>query len=173
MAVLIRAARTHHTIDALERVLARGDPGEPALGQMQAALEQEQAEPTLLFALRGERAGMYEVLKMMEQGKIRASFLAASTGQRVSGVRLFIQDRLPASTTADRAALLRGMNALVEAAKLPVEKQPDAFARGLEEWKGWEASPILGRQWSNRSLEAHLRVQANLRCTIAALAAER
>jgi hypothetical protein len=173
IAVLVRAACTHMTIDALERVLARGDPGEPALGQMQAALEQEQAEPILLFALRGERAGLYETLLLMEEGKIRASHLAAMTGQRVGGVRLFMEDRLPSRTTADRAALLRGMNALVEAAKLPVEKQSDAFALGLEEWKGWEASPILGRQWFNKSLDSHLRVQANLRCTIAALAAER
>src|SRR5882724_3143670 len=98
IAVLVRAACTHLTIDALERVLARGDPGEPALGQMQAALEQEQAEPTLLIALRGERAGLFVTLQMMEEGKIRPSQLAASTGQRVSGVRLFMEDHLPART---------------------------------------------------------------------------
>src|SRR5260370_38490703 len=81
-----------------------------------------------------------------------------------------MQDHMPVNTTTERAALLRGMNALVEAAKLPVEKQPDACALGLEEWKGWEASPILGRPWFKRALEAHLRVHTNLRCTIAPLA---
>src|SRR5438445_409940 len=43
--LLVRCACIHLTLDALERTLAQGEPSEKALAEMQAALEQELAEP--------------------------------------------------------------------------------------------------------------------------------
>jgi hypothetical protein len=173
IAVLVRCACANMTVNAVERVLARGCPGEPALATMQTALEQELAEPTLLFALRGERAGLLEVLRLMADGKVRPSFVSAlaSGGKQPGLVGRFLEDHLPARTTADQASLLRGMNKLVEAAKLPVEQQAAAFESAIEEWKDRADSPLLQRKWADMSLSAHLRVEANMRAAVAAVAA--
>jgi hypothetical protein len=170
IAVLVRVACSQLTIDALERVLAHGEPSEAALAQMQAALEQELAEPTLLVALRGERAGLYQVLQMIEEGKIRGSYISAISGKPVDGLSKFVQDHVPARTTRDRIMFLNGMNALVEAAKLPVEQQAEPFDRILAAWKGREGSPILERKWVDKALSVHLRLQANMRSTVVRVA---
>jgi hypothetical protein len=174
IAVLVRYACANMTVNAVERVLARGNPGEPALAKMQAAFEQELAEPTLLFALRGERAGLFELFRLMADGKVRPSFVTAvSGGRQSSSIGRFLEDHLPVRTTADQASLLRGMNKLVEAAKLPIDQQAAAFEHAVEEWQDRGGSPLLQRKWVDRSLSAHLRVQANMRAAVAALAAER
>ena len=173
IALLVRCACINMTIDAIERVLAHGEPSEKALAEMQAALEQELAEPTLLVALRGERAGYYELLELMCQGKVRPSYIAALSGQRQNEFVRIVQDYLPARATMNRAAFLRMMNEMVETAKQPVEKQPAEIDRIQKAWKGQVASLPGSIPFMEMTPPAYFRAQANMRCTVAALAAER
>jgi hypothetical protein len=170
--VLIRAAGVHLTIDALERVLAQGEPKAAALAQMQAALAQEAAEPSLLIGLRGDRGGWDQLHQLMQEGRIAPAQVAASMGMRVSALDRVVQKVVPMRTQVDRAGFLRQMNELVEAAKLPIEEQPTAFERLNLEVLGH--ARFGGRHpWGEQAIAQFLRMQANLRCAITALAAER
>ena len=58
---LIRMACQAVAVQTLERVLAQGEPFAGELKKMHELLEEEAAEPLLLIAARGERAGEHEV----------------------------------------------------------------------------------------------------------------
>jgi hypothetical protein len=173
VALMVRFACLHQMLDALERVLARGEPAAAELAALQAGLERELTEPTLVVALRGERAGLYEVLVQMGEGKIRPSYLAAISGAKQSPWVRWVQDYIPASAGVDRAAFLRMMNESVEAAKLPVEKQASEFEGIHQTWKDEITQPPGALKWMQNTIKSHFRTQANLRCAIAALATER
>jgi hypothetical protein len=169
--VLVRVACVHMTIDALERVLAQGVAGAAELAEMQTALEQELAEPTLLIGLRGERGGQFQMRQMMCDGKLRPSHVAAITGKRVTTWQRFTQDMLPSQAGIDRAGFLRQMNELIEAAQLPIEQQQAAFDRVRTAQKAAGDRNLF--PFLDAVIRAYLRLQANLRCAIAAIAAER
>ncbi len=171
---LVRTACTHLTIDALERILAQGEPAEADLAAMQAALEREFAEPVLRNALRGERAALFEVLEKMRQGNLRPSTVAAVSGTPLPPAGQFLYDYFPVAMGADPGSYLRMMNELIAASELPVEKQVEEFARVRDRWKDKMAQPPGAMQrFGQTGINAHLRLQANLPCAIAALAAER
>jgi hypothetical protein len=169
---LVRAACVHLSVDSLERVLAQGESSEPALAELQAALERELAEPTLLTALRGERACGYEVLQLVCDGKLRPSRVSAMRGKTITPLDR-LQDHVTTGVSADRAAFLRWMNKLVEAARLPIEQQADEFDRLRKERPRGDDALLLDKKWIDTGLDVHLRLQANLRCAVAALASER
>jgi hypothetical protein len=174
MAFLVRLSCLNLTIDAVERVLAQGVASGDRLAEVQEAFQAELAESALLNALRGERGGLDQAIQLLDEGKLSPALTAVLTGMpRPPGAGRWLQDRMPSRMRVDRAAFLRRMNALVELARLPVERQAreiDRVAKQLEE----SPAPFLRLQRSLRSaLPANLRLHANLRCTVAALAAER
>src|SRR5438270_406507 len=58
---LVRIAIGSVAMNAAYRVLGQGQPSDTALERLQALLLDEQAQPLLVHALRGERAVMTEV----------------------------------------------------------------------------------------------------------------
>ena len=161
-----------------ERVLAQGAPSEDALRQFQELLEKEEPEPLLLIAIRGERAGMDQLMETIQSGKTKISArdlaVTARFGEQSApslGDDLTLWT--PGSYKSQRAAMLRYMNRYVELAKLPPE-QRHAPIRQLE--ATIKDQPVLVRLLvpaMSHISDAAQRSQAQLRCAIVAVAAER
>lgn len=132
----------------LERVLAQGEAPEADLKDLQALVEREADEPILLHALRGARAGAGRVYGTFDEGP----------GQ---------------STNPSYAAHLRLMTRAVEACKLPAEKQLAA----MEEIEAsLSDQPLLVQRLLpplGKVTKVSVQSQAELRCALLALAAER
>jgi hypothetical protein len=174
LAFQVRLSCINLTIDAVERVLAQGEVDTAALVELQAAFAEELAFPSLVHSLRGERGGIDEAIQLLDNGTLNPGMGGVLTGRpRPTGPGRWLQDRLPTRTQVDRPAFLRRMNELVEFARLPVERQAAKIDRVMEELEeAPEASLKLDRSL-RVAIPANLRLHANLRCVIAALAAER
>jgi hypothetical protein len=188
---LIRSASNGVAVGAIERALAQGHltgASEPALRRLQEALARETAASTLVAGLRGERAGMHELLRAFAEGKFSVATykavgkaiyllqgLAGAKVQRnvASDIDATLIDYFPGYVARQHAAVLRFLTDAVEAAKLPpaeAQKQFQALADRLRD------EPLLVRTLAPAFLkvrESQCRTQANLRCALAAVAAER
>jgi hypothetical protein len=176
---LVRMALRAVALRKIERALAQGQPSEDALKQLQQLLETEEAVPLLLIATRGERAGQDRLLDALQTGKVRLAGgdlamlagLSGGDGQVKWTERVTLW--LPAVRKAQRAAMLHYMTQAVEAAKLPPEKQKQAIDNLTATTKD---QPVLVRLLApalGKITDSCRRSQAELRCAIAAVAAER
>jgi hypothetical protein len=171
---LVRFAVRAVAVARAQRVLAQGEPSEEALRQFQELLEKEEPEPLLLIAARGERAGDDRLLEAIQTGKINLSMSDLAMGSR-DGLTLpeSLVQRTGVAKKSQRAAMLRWMNRCVEIAKLPPEKR-------LGELQQMEATirdqPLVVRLLMpalSKLAQAAQRSDAQLRCAIVAVAAER
>jgi hypothetical protein len=192
--LLFRDFSHNIAVEAIERTLAQGHfapSSDPVLKRMQGAFVQELAEPKLLIALRGQRAGLHQFVQALADGKVSATSLGLVPGARsidflvdLSGgnrgktglsneVDATLLEHFPAYRTRQHAAMLRFANELVDAAKLPAEEAEERFKALLMKIHD---EPYLVRITGPsiiRIRDAERRTQANLRCAVAALAAER
>ncbi|MBI3410695.1 MAG: hypothetical protein HY040_20350 [Planctomycetes bacterium] len=154
-------------VETLERVLAQGQPSEGALKEMQRALAGEIAEPTLWYALRGERAGFHRFMTAQAEGKTSAAAVAGK------GAGFDVFGLVPGHNIKEHGRLLLLLNEMVEATKLPLHEQEAAFAAidarigVVGSWQALlvpKASGVAG---------AYRRAQALLRSAMTAMAAER
>jgi type II secretory pathway pseudopilin PulG len=181
VSLLVRLSCRSVAIGQAERVLAQGAPSEAALRRFQALLEKEACETLLLNALRGERARTDRFAEELTSGKVklsppgleaRASFAG---GDEASLERdLKVMGLTPGAGNLQRAALLRYMSRAVELAKQPPEKRRADFNQLDATVK---EQPVLVRLLApgflGKICDADQRSQAQLRCAIAATAAER
>jgi hypothetical protein len=177
---LVRVACRTTAVDRVQRVLAQGESSEEALRQLQGLLEKEESEPLLLIAARGERAGLDRLMETIQAGKIKLTprdltMTAALSGDPRSGPTLSESLLLlaPASIKFQRAAMLRWMNRFVELAKLPPHERHTELQR-LEKTRGDQ--PVLVRLFVpalGKLSDSCQRSDAELRCAIVAVAAER
>jgi hypothetical protein len=148
----------------IERTLAQGPATAASLAALQSLLEDEEAQPLFLFGARGFRASFHQLLEAASAGELKekgGSFWA------------------PALAGNIRAPTLRATTHLVEIAKLPVEQQERELrehglpkrneGRYLARIYIW---PKIEKVTADLS-HGQLRTQAELRCAITALAAER
>lgn len=173
ISLLVRVACREMTIRCIERTLAQTLPSEASLRSIQKLLEDEEAQPLLLIAARGERAGQHQLLQAIKDGNVNASQLAGLGGS--SGFQGWAGN-LAGGTLARRAHpwTLRWMSEFVEIAKLPLEEQEPRL-RELE-IQVKNDPPVLSRLLIPAVLkvsQAFQRSQATVRCAIMALAAER
>jgi hypothetical protein len=175
---LVRIACRGIATRQAERVLAQGEPSEAALRQFQELLEKEEPEPLLLIGVCGERAGMDRLMETIQSGKTKLSardmFSPAPFGdQSAPSLGDDLTLWTPGSYKSQRAAMLRYMNRCVELVKLPPEQQRVPFQQLEATIKD---QPVLVRLWVPAMVkvaEAARRSQAQLRCAIMAVAAER
>lgn len=161
-------------IRSLERILAHGEPSEPALLAIQRALEEEANWPLQLIAARSQRAGIHQFLLVAKAKRVnRASWgLRSRTGSNT------IDDLLDQSLArGSHAAYLRYLTECVEIAKLPPEQQQEWLRRpGLEPPK--DVPELLaalrepGDSFQKQARHFHYRL-AFLRCAVTAVAVER
>jgi hypothetical protein len=181
MSQMVRHASSGVGVNALERTLAQGETGELSLRRLQEAVENEARQPTLILALRGDRAMYHRFLEACGKGNVRAGSLgpmlqmraAVSGSRKPSKVDLAMLENVPGALTHQHAALLRFLTQVVEAGKLaPAERQKrfEALATAAND------QPTLVRLLAPavlRDAYIHDCSQANLLSTAAALAAER
>jgi hypothetical protein len=65
---MTRGFITRASVDAVDRTLARGEPGDQALARLQGAFAAESDVPFALYALRAERAFAFQTLESLEKG---------------------------------------------------------------------------------------------------------
>jgi hypothetical protein len=148
---------------ALERSLAQGQASEAALAACQRAFATD--EPAQIF-LNGARATRAEMHAMLDSE-------SSWPGNRLR------RSLIGAASLGSRATVLRVLTGVVEIAKLPPEEQMPAFDQnGLPPESQW---PILARTYlrpriqriATDLMQQQKSSQVELRCAIAALAAER
>jgi hypothetical protein len=175
MAQLVRAAGNVIGASALERTLAQSHlttTSEPALKRLQDILAGELAEPTTLIAMRGERAGIHQLLQAYADGKIDQKIVGRASNLP-SAVEEVLLSRVPGYLARQRAALLLWQTDFIEALKLPLvvtELQIPALRQRAEN------GPTLVRSMAYNILnlrQDNLQAQAKIACAVSAIAAQR
>jgi hypothetical protein len=175
---IVRRAQSGVATQALERILAQGQGSAKSLMNVQHAFRDEASQPLFLFGVRGERAGLHQMMQAVESGKIKASSVIGfgATGKLE---KWFEDVSGELEIRRSHAPLLRAMTEIVAIAKLPVEEQPTkiktcirstdhrAYKRELPVYVGL-MMPLV-----EKFAEGCWRNQALLRCAIVVLAVER
>jgi len=177
MSQLMRLSTARSAVRGAQRVLAQGEPGDVALEDLQRRLAEEATHPGLVIGARGERAGLDGFMAQIQAGDFPWQELAwyAEPQERSEKDTLdaLLFSVTPGAEKERRAALLRHFTGVIEAAQLPEGEQAAAFDR-LEARR--KEMPLVARQLSVRGplLSRRFREgRAELRCAVAALAAER
>jgi hypothetical protein len=183
---LARCACQHLTCTALERALGQGVAPEQELLLTQKLLMDEAKQPSLRYGLRGYRAWLNEVMKRGSPG----ATVAALPDDRTQPIVLEAQEcGCPARDwlfkgwlKENRALACELLTDAVEMTKLPVADQPAALdqleakqqAAGDDSWVPGRyargAQPVALAIQAARAFQLR---QAELRCAIVAVAAER
>src|SRR5262249_4068273 len=143
---------------------------------LQRQLEANEGDPLLLYAVRGERGGGDRLIGVLQHGGINVNTLSGMASGDPGGpgdVVALLPLRMPGGIKQQRAAYLRYTARLVETANGPSEELPQALA---DQAKSSRQEPLLVRLLApavTKVGEAFLRNQAQQRCAIVALAAER
>jgi hypothetical protein len=171
---LIRAACTSGAVRKVERVLAQGGPSEVALVAVQRTLEQEADEPLLLFAMRGERAFGQCALEGLQAADMRNSLRSLLRARNSRDFHDSFQGLVLIGTVkAQRAALLRFMNRVVEISKQPTEKQDQQLKELEDSMTNAATSVRLLGPAVTKIASTFCRNCAELRCAAVAVAVER
>jgi hypothetical protein len=169
---LVRNAGVTLACQAIERTLAQGEPPPEDMAALQKLLENEDAFPSLLLATRGERAMLHKVFEVVENGIVSMDELAqARSGWLESTfVSMWRMD-----TRQDNALFLSLMTRRIAEVQLPMHEQAAAEKRFEQDARELPKTAVITRLLMPvpKMGEAFRRKHAYLRCTIAALAAER
>jgi len=177
---LVRIACRKITLNALERVLAQGEPSAKELEEFQRVLEEDEKENPFLLAMRAERGMIDGFLEVVQRGDMTHAELRDalgglsnySAGANWAGTNL---ETLALRGTArhERAVMLRRLNRMVEIAQLPPREQGrevDAWLAQVQQGSSLEVkvlSPVKKIHGATR------RSHADMRCAIVMLAVER
>ena len=173
IAALVRVAEAHIAIAMLERTLAQGRAPDEELKAMLELIRRDIDAPLLTKAIRGERAGFDALVADLSNSKLKLSGIL-SGGRPTGSFEEWVIDTFPALITQGRPQYLRLMNKAVEASKLPPEQQGPAMEAIDQEVKESRVALVrLLMPALSKVSQAHRRNQANLRCALCAIAAER
>ncbi len=175
ISLLIRVACNAAAVAVLERALAQGEPSARELEAVQALLEKEAAEPLLVRASRGERAGLHKLVGAMSRREVS---LSAAVGGVPSSLERRLADAAgPTLARRSHAPMLRILTEYVEASKLPPEEQKAPFQvldRKVKQAKvDYDVVTALLIPAMFKGAEAYQRGVGDLRCAVAAVALER
>jgi len=161
-----RLLRRTAIVRKVERILAHGEASEAALAALQRLLAAEEAQPLFLWAARANRAAWGQFFDKVEAGEFRneSDFLARNLHWM--------------GMNADRASMLKLNTEIVEIAKAQLEERDQLFEQRQTLARNM---PIFSREFlrpkvQKLTIDLHaqeMRTRAELRCAIAALAAER
>jgi len=180
----VRRAVGEVALKSARRALGQGAPSEAALSRFQAAILDELAQPSLLVAMRGERAALTERIRMVGAGEAPVVALRDSFNSKTNP-RILPHPHAPWARLwfeYQRAATLDWMNHAVDIARRPASEQRSG-------WNVWQAKakrvknsqfgmyiemlPLLFSPAVEGAGEAFCRYQADLGATIILIAAER
>lgn len=167
ISMLVRVACQTASVSALERVLAQGSPSDQRLAAFQVRIEEAEAEPLFLYAVRGERAGQVMMLENVRAGKVSAGAI----GPR--GTALDALGVVPGIMTHQITGSLCYLNELVEIAKAPPETWAPPLAALEAKAPGLPTLARLLAPAVTKPAAACIRNHAHLRCAATAIAVER
>ncbi len=172
---LIRIACIAVACDKVERALAQGEAGEADLLAVQDLLAREERHPTLLVALRGERALLNEQFDRLRDGKVKLNHLLGPGGGEADWkTRLFGLSKQ--TIRREQGRTLELMTRLVEAARLPEHEQREALDQVEADLHALPREAFLTRlvvPAVSKAGEACRRKKAQVRCLMVLLAVER
>jgi hypothetical protein len=176
-AQMARISLQNIATSSMERIIAQGKPSDEDLTTFAERLGASETEPLLLYGMRGERAGAYQLFE-----NVRAGVIAPQDAFGVIDKSVALDEilpRLPGYVAVQEAWHLRFMNEVVEIVKRPPEQwaEPMDFleAKADEQAKAGQV-PRMAFSWlvaARRMSIVFRRNHANLRCTLVAIAAER
>jgi hypothetical protein len=181
---LIRIAIRGVALEQLDRVLAQLQISESELADIQRMLVEDDKQPCLLIAARGDRASLHRFMEALKRGDAKTSTImgpgfagargiSSYLGFRSKGLDEWGYSALVGPKDSAHAGMLEILTEFVEIAKLPFEKQGSRLQVLLSKMK---AQPYLARlvcEPMDRVYKAFQRSQAGLRCAIVGLAVER
>jgi hypothetical protein len=174
LSALLRLACDAQAVAALERALAQGEPSARELEAVQTLLEREATEPLFLQALRGERAGLHQLLLALRDGRASLSQIA---GSRAGLERAAVELAGPTLARRSHARMLRLLNEHVEASRRPPEEQPpllkDLQRQIIQAKLDYDVVTALLMPAMIKVGDAYRRGVGNLRCAAVAVALER
>jgi len=175
---LIRIAGVFLACQAIERTLAQGEPASEDMRALQKLLEDEDAFLGLLLATRGERAMMDGVFAAVERGEVSLDELNRLSGSGTlpgwlesTALSLWRMD-----IRQDHALFLALMTRRVKEVQQPMHEQAALEKRFEQQVRELPKSAVISHLLLpavSKMGEASRRKHAYLRCTMAALAAER
>jgi hypothetical protein len=141
---LIRIAGIGVAAGAIERSLALGEPPPEEMASLQKLLAQEEAHPTLLVALRGERAIQHRLFNGLKDGSIDLDEISGGTS---GGGLMKALGGLTQKSMARREhpEILEMMNRAIDVARLPEHEQPAADKALDEELRKLPRNLVLVR----------------------------
>ncbi len=173
---LIRSTCTVISCQAAERTLAQSEPPPDELNTLQRALEMEDAHPDLLIVMRGERAMSDALFNAIENGDVSLNGLA---GVRWGWFDYALVSIGRMDTQEDHVLMLSLMARAIANTQLPMKEQIGAerhLDREVQEARRLPRRPLLTGLLMPPMIkrgDSSRLTHACIRCTIAALAAER
>lgn len=156
---MVRMVLVGNALSTLQRVLAQGEPSDDALRRLDVILADEARQPVLEWAMLGERAGAFQTLDDLANGRVRLGALLAMIGARGLPPGLI----LPRSVYEyNSAILLDSTNEAVAISRRPIRQQPPLWAAWEGRLMGWLSGPLqLWATAPGRFLIPSARHQAN------------
>jgi hypothetical protein len=161
---------------AAERTLALGVPPVEELAALQKLAQQEEAHPTLLVMLRGERARLHELFTGLADGRFTAKDLGREPAPDPGGRRRLVLWNFKNDAVREHARILALMGQAIDNARLPPHEQVAAERRLSHEIKALPRDAALTQHlFPAVEMEASLcrHKLARMRCLQVLLAVER
>jgi hypothetical protein len=179
VSALVRiACRSSLGLPSLERVLAQGEPSDAQLARLQQALVEDESDPLLQPAMRGELVTTYALLEALASGQRKLGQIGFKPPRPWKDMPVLDQvldstltPVLEQYSLSQRSAVMKYLGDVIDINRLPIEEQ---CAR-LEELRSTTHSPLALHLWGNlpKFGERCRASTAQLRCAILMLAAER
>ncbi|WP_165253178.1 hypothetical protein [Paludisphaera soli] len=175
---LVRMAIDANAEHVVRRVLAQGEPSEEALAALQELLEDEREQPRLWWAVRGERAGLVELISRLMEGELELDDRAnvkSAPGPIIDPIMIV-------GGKYQVAVALRWFNQWLAMLDRPEWEWPAALAAWEVEYREAAESrfarytttvPLFLMPAIKSTLEAELRIRAVFGSLIILVAAER
>jgi hypothetical protein len=182
ISLLVRVAIGEIALKATGRALGQGEASDAALVRVQDLVLDEMAQPLLVIGVKGERAGLTEVIRRLRSGEVPISAMGESRASDDGATRSAVAPWGKLWFDQQQAVALEWMNEAVAIARRPEDERPAL-------WNLWGANiarekenpldryitliPTLFTPDVPAASIAYSRYQTDLRAHAILLAAER
>jgi hypothetical protein len=169
----IRRCGIEHACWAIERTLGQGEPPSENMAALQKQIEIEDAFPAQLLAARAERALGHRVFEGVQRGEVSLDDL---TARRMGWLERTASPLWSMDVREDHALFLSLTTRRIHDVQRPVHEQAELNNKFVEVVRSLPKRAIITQSLlpaASTAGETFRCKQAYLRCTIAALAAER
>ena len=116
---LVRIAIGRTAMSATRRTLGQGEPSDASLAHLETLIRDEAGQPLILYAMRGERATMAELIRRIAAGEVPLSALDGGATKSSGAIQSAAQSFAGLFVGSQRAVALDWMNEAVAIARRP------------------------------------------------------